>query len=180
MNALPVESPATLRRQTAGPLEQAGTNGFEELGLGLRFRLVELSVSVRIGKGNWGTDWERQLGKAIGVQIGKGNWGTDWERQLGYRLGKAIGKGNWGTDWERQLGYRLGKAIGKGNWGTDWERQLGKATGVQIGKGNWGDLKKMKPSKFLCACRYKIRLHQTKELEACNLPIIYGQGKKTC
>ncbi|VVA33865.1 PREDICTED: bifunctional riboflavin kinase/FMN [Prunus dulcis] len=47
MNALPVESPATLRRQTAGPLEQAGTNGFEELGLGLRFRLVELSVSVR-------------------------------------------------------------------------------------------------------------------------------------
>ncbi|KAI5323454.1 hypothetical protein L3X38_032526 [Prunus dulcis] len=48
MNALPVESPATLRRQTAGPLEQAGTNGFEELGLGLRFRLVELSVSVRI------------------------------------------------------------------------------------------------------------------------------------
>ncbi|KAI5321818.1 hypothetical protein L3X38_030890 [Prunus dulcis] len=37
MNALPVESPATLRRQTAGPLEQAGTNGFEELGLGLSF-----------------------------------------------------------------------------------------------------------------------------------------------
>ncbi|CAB4314917.1 unnamed protein product [Prunus armeniaca] len=46
MNAPPAESPANLRRQTSVPLEEAGTNEFEELGLWLRFGLVSSSVSV--------------------------------------------------------------------------------------------------------------------------------------